>query len=93
MGDVETVVDLMAQVLRPIAEHRGLDTWEQIVAYAAEEWYELCKISEQKPGVLDDLAAQRAESLDKESAELEATAEKLAEEIVELGGERPERIG
>ncbi len=39
LGDVETVVDLMAQVLRPIAEHRGLITWDQLVEYAAEEWY------------------------------------------------------
>lgn len=39
LGDVETVADLLAQVLRPIAEHRGLDTWEQLVNYAAEEWY------------------------------------------------------
>ena len=39
MGDVETVVDLMAQVLRPIAEHLGLDTWDKLVEYAAEEWY------------------------------------------------------
>jgi len=46
-----------------------------------------------KPGVLDDLAKQRAESLEKESAELEARAEKLAEEIVELGGKAPARIG
>lgn len=39
LGDVETVVDLMAQVLRPIAVHRGLDTWDKLVEYAAEEWY------------------------------------------------------
>jgi DNA polymerase III epsilon subunit-like protein len=39
LGDVQTVADLFAQVLRPIAEHRGLDTWEKLVAYAAEEWY------------------------------------------------------
>lgn len=39
LGDVETVADLMAQVLRPIAEHRSLDTWEELVEYAAEEWY------------------------------------------------------
>jgi DNA polymerase-3 subunit epsilon len=36
---VQTVADLFAQVLRPIAEHRGLDTWEKMAAYAAEEWY------------------------------------------------------
>src|SRR5439155_21232100 len=39
LGDVETVADLFAQVLRPIAEHRGLDSWEKLAAYAAEEWY------------------------------------------------------
>lgn len=39
LGDVQTVADLMAQVLRPIAEHRGLHTWSKLVAYAAEEWY------------------------------------------------------
>src|SRR5208337_3424602 len=38
-GDVQTVVDLFAQVLRPIAEHRRLDTWEKLAAYAAAEWY------------------------------------------------------
>jgi hypothetical protein len=32
------VADLFATVLRPIAEQRGLATWEQVAAYAAEEW-------------------------------------------------------
>jgi len=27
LGDVQTVIDLMQQVLRPLAEKRGLDTW------------------------------------------------------------------
>ena len=39
LGDVETVADLFATVLRPIAEQRGLLTWEQLAAYAGEEWY------------------------------------------------------
>ncbi len=39
LGDVQTVVDLFAQVLRPIAEHRGLDTWDKLVEFAAEEWF------------------------------------------------------
>jgi DNA polymerase-3 subunit epsilon len=39
LGDVQTVADLFANVLRPIAEHRGLDTWEKLAAFAAEEWY------------------------------------------------------
>ena len=49
--------------------------------------YELCRISEQKPGVLDELAAQRQKLLENESAELEAQASRLAEEIKELNGE------
>ena len=55
--------------------------------------YELCKISERKPGILDELAKERAETLDKESADLETKAARLAEEIVELGGEAPVRVG
>src|SRR5207247_8424024 len=39
LGDVQTVADLMAQVLRPIAGHRGLDTWEKLVEFAPEEWF------------------------------------------------------
>jgi DNA polymerase III epsilon subunit-like protein len=39
LGDVQTVVDLLGLVLRPIAERRGLDTWEKLVAYTSEEWY------------------------------------------------------
>ena len=46
----------------------------------------LCQISEQKPGVLEELAAERAALLEKESAELEGRARRLAEEIKELGG-------
>ena len=52
--------------------------------------YELCQISEQKPGVLEELAAERAALLAKESAELEGQAKRLAEEIKELGGVAPE---
>ena len=39
LGDVGTVADLFATMLRPIAEQRGLLTWEQLAAYAGEEWY------------------------------------------------------
>lgn len=39
LGDVETVVDLLANVLRPIAENRQLETWADICAYAAAEWF------------------------------------------------------
>ena len=54
--------------------------------------YELCQISEKKPGVLDKLAAERARLLEKESEELEEQASRLAEEIRELGGEEADRI-
>ena len=39
LGDVETVADLMANVLRPIAGQRERDTWEKLTAFASEEWY------------------------------------------------------
>jgi DNA polymerase-3 subunit epsilon len=39
LGDVLTVIDLMQQVLRPLAEQRGLDTWEKIVGFAGDEWF------------------------------------------------------
>ena len=39
LGDVQTVVDLLANVLRPIAENRGLHSWTDICAYAESEWF------------------------------------------------------
>ncbi|MEA3642900.1 MAG: exonuclease domain-containing protein [Lamprobacter sp.] len=39
LGDVETVVDLLQQVLRPLAEARGLTTWETLSAYAEAPWF------------------------------------------------------
>lgn len=39
LGDVETVVDLMHQVLRPLAEERGLMTWDEITAFADTLWF------------------------------------------------------
>lgn len=39
LGDVETVVDLLRQVLHPLTEVRGLTTWEALRAYAAETWF------------------------------------------------------
>jgi DNA polymerase-3 subunit epsilon len=39
LGDVLTVVDLMQQVLKPLAERRGLDTWEKIVGFTGNEWF------------------------------------------------------
>lgn len=39
LGDVETVADLMQQVLRPLADARGLASWEEIVAFASAPWF------------------------------------------------------
>lgn len=39
LGDVETVIDLFQNVLRPLAERRGLATWQQIRDFTEEEWY------------------------------------------------------
>ena len=55
--------------------------------------YELCQLSERKPGILDGLAAEREKLLDQEAAELEKQADRLAEEIKELAGETPQTIG
>lgn len=39
LGDVQTVMDLFAAVLQPIAQHRHLQSWPQICAYAQETWF------------------------------------------------------
>jgi len=39
LGDVETVVDLMDAVLRPLAEARGLTSWESLVTLTEEVWF------------------------------------------------------
>lgn len=39
LGDVETVADLMQDVLRPIAEQRGLVTWDAVVSFTKNTWF------------------------------------------------------
>jgi DNA polymerase-3 subunit epsilon len=36
---VQTVIDLMRQVLRPLAEKRGLTTWAALAEFAGDVWY------------------------------------------------------
>jgi uncharacterized protein YlxW (UPF0749 family) len=43
--------------------------------------------------VLDEVAAEQSKLLEKESAELQQQAESLANEIKELSGEEPSKIG
>ncbi|HEY1490885.1 MAG TPA: hypothetical protein VGF90_07585 [Verrucomicrobiae bacterium] len=52
--------------------------------------YELCQLADRKPGMLDELAAERAKQLEIENAELEKLAEELAEKIKKLArAEKP----
>jgi DNA polymerase III epsilon subunit-like protein len=39
LGDVQTVVDLLEKVLKPIAEKRGLHTWAAVRAFTEAEWF------------------------------------------------------
>lgn len=39
LGDVETVADLLAKVLQPIAAQRQLNSWADICQYLASEWF------------------------------------------------------
>jgi DNA polymerase III epsilon subunit-like protein len=40
MGDVETVIDLLGAVLRPLAELRGLRNWEDVLGFSEQEWFQ-----------------------------------------------------
>jgi hypothetical protein len=78
--------------LRRLHETLQLETVAVIEALEqlkASDEYELCGIVKQKPGVLDELAAERVKLLETESAELQWQAEKLAVEINELSGQTP----
>jgi hypothetical protein len=59
---------------------------ESLKILRASPDYELCQLAEQKPGMLDELAAERAQQLEIENAELEKQAEELAEKIKRLSG-------
>ncbi|NJD25166.1 MAG: exonuclease [Betaproteobacteria bacterium] len=39
LGDVETVIDLGQKVLRPLAEVRGLTTWNALVGFSEATWF------------------------------------------------------
>lgn len=39
LGDVETVIDLGQEVLRPLAEARGLTTWNALVVFSEAHWF------------------------------------------------------
>lgn len=64
-----------------------------LVSLAYTDDCELCQLAEQKPGVLDELAAERVKQLELENAALEKQAELLAEKIKQLSGQSAERSG
>ena len=39
LGDVQTVVDLLDSVLRPLTEARGLHTWDDLLALTQATWF------------------------------------------------------
>ncbi len=39
LGDVLTVVDLIAKVLRPISDGRKLNSWQSVQSFTEEEWF------------------------------------------------------
>ena len=39
LGDVQTVVDLLGSVLRPLAEARGLETWDELWRLTESIWF------------------------------------------------------
>ena len=39
MGDVETVIDLLQHVLRPLADECNLATWADVLTYSEEEYF------------------------------------------------------
>ena len=59
---------------------------ESLKELRASHDYELCQLAEQKPGMLDELAAERAKQLEIEIAELEKQADELAGKIKRLSG-------
>jgi hypothetical protein len=65
---------------------------EALAGLRASPNYELCQLSEKNPGVLEELVAERAALLEKESAALEQKARRLSEEIAELSGQMPTAI-
>jgi hypothetical protein len=83
-GDVEELAQLKR--LHETLQKEIAAVTESLKQLRASPDYELCQLAEQKPGALDELAAERAKQLEIENAELEKEAERLAKEIKHLSG-------
>jgi hypothetical protein len=80
--DVEELAQL--QRLHETLQKEIAEVTESLKELRASPDYELCQLAEQKPGALDELAAERAKQLEAENAELEKQAEELAIKIKKL---------
>jgi hypothetical protein len=80
--DVEELAQLKR--LHETLQKEIAEVMESLKELRASPDYELCRLAEQKPGALDELAAERAKQLEIENAELEKQAEELAIKIKKL---------
>ena len=83
-GDVEELAQLKR--LHETLQKEIAAVTESLKQLRASPDFELCQLAEQKPGMLDELAAERAKQLETENADLEKEADRLAKEIKKLGG-------
>ena len=81
-GDVEELAQLKR--LYETLQQEIAAVTESLKALRESPDYELCQLAEQKPGILDELAAERAKQLEVENAELASQSERLAQEIQKL---------
>ncbi len=80
--DVEELAQLKR--LHETLQNEIAEVAESLKELRTSSDYELCQFAEKKPGVLDELAAERAKLLEIENVELEKQAEELAEKIKNL---------
>jgi hypothetical protein len=78
-GDQEELAQLKR--LHKALQKEIAEVVESLKELRASPDYELCQLAEKKPGMLDELAAERAKQLELENAELEKRAEELATKI------------
>ncbi|MGB7768662.1 MAG: DUF6804 family protein [Verrucomicrobiia bacterium] len=86
-GDVEELAQLRR--LHETLQKEIASVTESLKHLRDSPDYELCQLSEQTPGVLDELAAERTKQLETEIVELEKQAEQLANEIKKLTTQTP----
>jgi hypothetical protein len=77
--DVEELAQLKR--LHETLQQEIAEVVESLKELRASPDYELCQLAGQKPGMLDELAVERAKQLELENAELEKRAEEMALKI------------